>query len=215
MVVNSTIQTMFNLQQTEAPCDTSIKLYGRARALLALGMLLPMICSAVGQSKTRLSESVYTNARLAFRYTPPSGMRDKTERFPPLQIQNQAGTPRTLTTLLAMSSGPDSSVPVWRSITLLTYPRDAVAELDDAKAAGQMNAWVAHSKDTSALPKSVVISGQSFTVSVFGLHEGNVKKGAVVWTTVRKGRLLSFAFAANSPEQLKGLTETMKTLEFY
>lgn len=205
---------MLNPQRTETPCDVSIGLCGRAGVLLAIGMLLTVCCFAVAQSKTALSEGVYTNAKLAFRYTPPNGMHDKTGRFPPLQIQNQ-GTPQTLITLLAMSSGPDSSVPVWRSITVVTYPRDAVAEPDDTKAAGQMNAWVAHSKSTTVLPKSTLVSGQSFTVSVFGLQEGTVKKGAVVWTTIRKGKLLSFAFAANSPEQLKRLTETMKTLEFY
>lgn len=78
-----------------------------------------------------------------------------------------------------------------------------------------MNAWVANSKDASALPWSVVISGQSFSVSVFGLQEGTVKKGAVVWTTVRKGRLLSFAFVANSPDRLKALTESMKSVQFF
>jgi hypothetical protein len=206
---------MSNQQRTETPCDVSIRLCGRAGVLLVLGMLVIICCSAVGQSKTALSEGVYTNARLAFRYTPANGMRDKTGRFAPLQIQNQAGTPQTLATLLAMSSGPDSSVPDWRSITIVTYPRSAVSEPDDTKAAGQMNAWVAHSRDTSALPKSVVISGQSFTVSVFGLQEGTVKKGAVVWTTIRKGKLLSFAFVANSPQQLKALAESMKTVQFF
>ena len=78
-----------------------------------------------------------------------------------------------------------------------------------------MNAWVAHSKDTSTLPRDTVISGQSFTVSVFGLPEGTVRKGAVVFTTVRKGTLLSFAFVANSPDQLQKLTDTMKTVQFY
>ena len=78
-----------------------------------------------------------------------------------------------------------------------------------------MSAWVAHSKDVRALPRSVVISGQSFAVSVFGMQEGPIKKGATVWTTVRKGKLLSFAFVANSPEQLETLTETMKSLQFF
>jgi hypothetical protein len=186
------------------------------RALVVIAILLT-VCSAVGQnSKSLLSEGAYTDAKLAFRYTPPSGMRDKTGRFPALRIQNPStASPQTLSTLLAMSSGPDSSVPDWRSITIVTYPRKAVAEADDTKAAGQMNAWVAHSTDASVLPKSTVVSGQSFTVSAFGLQEGVVKKGAVVFTTVRKGRLLSFAFAANSPERLKALTETMKSVQFY
>src|SRR5215472_13872002 len=104
MGANSTIQTMRNQQRTETPCDVSIRLCGRAGVLLALGMLLTC-CSTIGQSKTTLSEGVYTNSKLAFRYTPPNGMHDKTGRFPPLQIQNQAGMPQRLSTLLAMSSG--------------------------------------------------------------------------------------------------------------
>jgi hypothetical protein len=100
-------------------------------------------------------------------------------------------------------------------LTIETYPRKAVADLDDASAEEKMSAWVAHSKDASALPRSVVLSGQSFAVSLFGVQEGTTKKGAVVWTTIRKDKLLSFAFVANSPEQLKRLTETMKSVQFY
>ncbi len=42
-----------------------------------------------------------------------------------------------------------------------------------------------------------------------------MREGAVVFTTVRKGKLLLFAFAANSPEWPKALTETMKPVQFY
>jgi hypothetical protein len=179
--------------------------------LLSGGALVPQI-----QTALLSPEAEFSSAKLAFRYTPPLEMRDKTARFPALQIHNSlAGTPQALSTLLAMSSGPDSSVPDWCSVTIVTYPRSAVPEPDDAKAEAQMSAWVARSKDANASPKSVVISGQSFSVSVFGLQEGTVKKGAVVWTTVRKGELLSFAFAANSPEQLKTLAQTMKTVLFF
>lgn len=184
---------------------------------MALGMLLT-VCSAVGQSsKSLLSEGVYTNARLAFRYTPPNLMRDKTERFR-LQIQEQAkdsGTTQRLSALLAMTTGPDSTVPNWSSVTIETCPRKAVADFDDARAEAKMSAWVAHSKDPTALPRSVVLSGQRFAVSIFGMQEGTTKKGAVVWTTVRKDKLLSFAFVANSPEQLKRLAESMKSVRFF
>jgi hypothetical protein len=209
------IKTVSSQQPTETPCGVSIRLCDTVRALLALAMLLAACYSAVGQSKTGLSEGLYHNARLGFRYAPPVGIHDKTGRFAPLQIQNQAGTPQTLATLLAMSSGPDSSVPDWCSITIVSYPRSAVSEPDDIRAAAQMNAWVAHSKGTAALPKPAAIGGQTFTVSVFGMQEESVKKGGVVFTTIRKGKLLSFAFAANSPDRLKALTETMKTVEFY
>jgi hypothetical protein len=194
------------------------KLLSKARPLFALGMSLTILCSAMCQSKSDSphSRGVYSNAKLAFRYTTPLEMRDKTARFPALQIDNSlAGTPQTLSTLLAMSSGPDSGVSTWRSVTIVTYPRSAVSETDDAKAEARMNAWVAHSKDATALPRSVVISGQRFSVALFGLQEGTVKKGAVVWTTVRKGKLLSFAFVANSSDRLKALAETMKTVQFF
>lgn len=182
---------------------------------VGLALLLTIWCNSV-VSQVGLEPRGYSNTTLGFRYKPPNAMHDKTARFPALQIHNSlAGTPQTLSTLLAMSSGPDSSVPDWCSVTIVTYPRNAVPEPDDAKAEAQMSAWVAHSKDASALPKSAVISGQGFSVSVFGLQEGTVKKGAVVWTTVRKGKLLSFAFAANSPEQLKALAETIKTVQFF
>jgi hypothetical protein len=177
-------------------------------------------CSApaqVRQDSTSALSSSYSNVSLGFRYTPPGGMHDKTERFR-LDIQERAkasGTTNILTALLAMSSGPDDKDPTWRSLTIETYPRDAVPDPDDASAEAKMSAWVAHSEDVRALPRSVVISGQSFAVSVFGMQEGPIKKGATVWTTVRKGKLLSFAFVANSPEQLKTLTETMKSLQFF
>lgn len=114
-----------------------------------------------------------------------------------------------------MSSGRDSNAPEWGSVTIETYPRNSVSEPDDVKAAARMNAWVAHSRDAMAQPRQVVISGQIFTISIFGLQEGNIKKGAVVWTTIRKGQLLSFAFAANSAQVLQRLTETMKTVKFF
>lgn len=209
---------MNNQNGPAVPCALAVpKIFRKPEIILTIGMLLTICCSAFGQVAND-SPNVYTNTRLAFRYARPDGMRDKTERFPAIQIQNPSrasGTPQTVSTLLAMSSGPDSSVPDWRSITIVSYPRNAVSEPDDTKAAGRMNAWVAHSKDTSVLPKAASISGQSFTVSVFGLQEGTVKKGAVVFTTIRKGKLLSFAFAANSPEQLKALTETMKSVQFF
>ncbi|HEY6338569.1 MAG TPA: hypothetical protein VIW68_08765 [Candidatus Sulfotelmatobacter sp.] len=182
---------------------------------------LVVFCAAAAQLAPIPTEShalgSYSNKAIGFRYAPPGGMLDKTQ-ISKSQIQQQAkalGTAHILGVLLAISSGPDSDTTNWGSVTIETYPRNAVSEPDDAKAAAQMNAWVAQSKDASALPKSIVISGQSFTVSVFGLQERTVKKGAVVWTTVRNGKLLSFAFVANTPDRLKGLTETMKSVQFF
>jgi hypothetical protein len=159
----------------------------------------------------------YSNAKLAFRYAPPLDMRDKTEQFR-REIREYAEaihSRKTLIALLSMSSGSDDKAPTWRSITIETYPRSAVQNLDDVHAEVKMSGWVAHSHASAAPPKIIRISGQTFAVSLFGFQEGNVRKGAVVWTTIRRGQLLSFAFVANSPRELAKLAETMKTVEFF
>jgi hypothetical protein len=46
------------------------------------------------------------------------------------------------------------------------------------------------------------------------MQDGPIRKGAVVWTTTRKGQLLSFFFAANSPDQLKSLADSMESIQF-
>jgi hypothetical protein len=60
-----------------------------------------------------------------------------------------------------------------------------------------------------------MLAGQSFVVSILGEQDGAIRKGAVISTTICKDKLLSFAFVANSPEELKILIETMKTVRFY
>jgi hypothetical protein len=185
---------------------------------LAVLFLLTGWSAVTAQSSSPLpSRTGYSNATLGFRYMPPGEMRDKTKRFR-MEIQQRAEASHsndTLDALLAMSSGTDDKTTDWHSLTIETYPRKAVADLDDASAEAKMSAWVANSNDASALARSVVLSGQRFAVSLFGVQEGTTKRGAVVWTTIRKGKLLSFAFVANSPAQLKKLTESMKSVQFF
>lgn len=208
---------MYNQLGAKTQSNVSIRLSGRAGVSFVIGIMLAVF-PAIGQNSTALpSGGLYTNGNLAFRYSTPNTMQDKTQRFQN-KIQERAkaqGNTKQLSQLLAMSTGPDDKESSWGSLVIETHLRSTVSEPDDVKAAVQMNAWIAHSKDEIALPKSVVISGQRFTVSVFGLQEGAIRKGTVVFTTVRKDNLLSFAFAANSPELLKDLAESMKTLQFY
>lgn len=160
---------------------------------------------------------VYSNHSLGFRYAPFGGMQDETESRR-AKIQSRATslrTTRTLDLLLAMSSGTDDTVPEWHSLSIEAYPRNAFSELDDVSAEGRMAAWVAGTGGSLGTPRSVVISGQSFAVYMTGEREGTLKKGAVIWTTIRKGKLLSFAFVANSPQQLMALAESMKTVQFF
>lgn len=160
--------------------------------------------------------SRYSNSVLGFRYSPPPGLIDGTKRArADVKLRTGANAILQAQLLLSMASGFDDSTANWRSLTILTLPRTAFPDRDDTQAEAKTNAFIAHSQKTGIYPRSVSVSGQAFAVSVFGLHERGIVKGAVVWTTVRKGKLLSFAFAANSPEVLKALTESMKTVQFY
>lgn len=161
--------------------------------------------------------TAYSNKDLGFVYLPPLDMKDKTDRVK-RETKARADalhTANTLNLLLAMSSGQDDQAPSWHSLAIETYPREAFRNLDDLRAEARMSARVARCKEETALPRQVVVSGQSFAISIFGLKEGPVTRRAVVWTTIRKDQLLSFAFVANSPDQLKTLTESMKTLQFF
>jgi hypothetical protein len=121
----------------------------------------------------------------------------------------------TLGMLLAMWSGANQQAPDWRALTIETYPRKAFPDLNDTAAKAKLSARVMGFSEAAALPRPAVLSGQSFTVSVFEKEEGGMKKVAMVWTTIRRGTLVAFAFQANSPEQLKAVTESMKSLQFF
>jgi hypothetical protein len=163
------------------------------------------------------SKPEYSNVSLAFRYALPDGMRDQTERSK-LEIQEQtkaSGTTEAASVLLSMSSEPDRDATDWGSVTIETYPREEFGNLDEISAETKMSAWVVGASSLPGKPRSVVLAGQNFVVFVAGKQDGSTRKGAVIWTTIRKGKLLSFAFVANSPEQLKRLTESMKSVQFF
>lgn len=188
---------------------------------ICVGILLVMITRtlAVAQSTRDLSTvpADYSNAMLGFRYLPPSEMRDVTERAK-AEIQAHAETLHTRNTLgllLAMISGPDEAAPGWHSLTIETYPRKAFSTLDDAGAEAKMSAWVMGLPDVRALSHAVTVSRRNFTVSAFQGPEATVRKTAVVWTTVCKDQLVSFAFSANSSEQLKSVAKSMKSVQFF
>jgi len=185
--------------------------------LVSVSMMQVHVARAQDKLAPLARKAVYSNKTLGFRYVLPKEMTDETRRSR-TEVQRQAEalhTNKTLELLLTMSSGADDVVPGWHSLTIEAFPRRAFSDFDDTTAEAKMSAWVAHSHEERALPRSVVISGQEFAVSVFGMQEGTTRKGAVVWTTVRRGKLLSFAFVANSPEQLKKLTESMKGVQFF
>lgn len=185
--------------------------------VVLFALTFPMVWAQIQRDSSR-STPVYQNARLGFHYWPPKEMRDKTARSV-ANLEDQAKALHIKSKaelLLSMSSGSDDTVTSWHSLTIVAYPRDAYGDLDDASAEAKMSNWVGGSSTSAQAPaRQVVMSGQTFLVSVFAKREGSVRKGAVVWTTIRKGKLLSFAFVANSPERLNALTGSMKTVQFY
>jgi len=163
------------------------------------------------------SAAGYTNSILGFRYRPPTEMLNVTESAK-ADIRNRAEATHssdTLGMLLAMWSGTDHEAPGWSALTIETYPRKAFSDLDDTAAEAKLNAWVMGFSKAVAMPKSAVFSGQSFTMSVFEKEENGMKKRAMVLTTIRKSTLVAFAFQANSPEQLKAVADSMKSLQFF
>lgn len=192
-----------------------------SRSFGAATILLPLVllASALAQSESGalLPRRIYYSSKLGLRYKPTDGMLDETEGRR-ADIRTRAAerhTSEILDLLLAMSSGPSPSASDWHSLTIETYPRERFSDVDDTAAEAKMSAWVAGISGSPGAPRFVVLSGQKFAVYVFAAQEGTVRKGAVVWTTIRKGKLLSFAFVANSPQQLKALAESMKTVQFF
>lgn len=188
-----------------------------AKIGLSLCLLLSAISLAQAGPEIGQDRSVYTNTVLGFRYVPPSAMQDetKTARANVQADASQSRSGKALDLLLALASGSDDTSPSWQTITVESYPRQALSNLDDTAAVAKMSGWVLGLARPVPPTKMTVLSGQSFSVSVFGYQEGMIRRGAIVWTTIRKGSLLSFVFAGNSPEQIKAITETMKSLQFF
>lgn len=178
-------------------------------------LLVPVLLSAQSGGSTAGSLP-YSDNELAFRYTLPSGMQDETESTRARMRAEAAErhSSKVFGVLLALGNGAEQTSSAWRSLTIQTFPRNAVPDESDLIAEEKMNAWVA-GLSSAAPVRQVALSGQNFAVSAFGANDGGIRRGVVVWTTIRRGKLLSFAFAANSPEQLKALTETMKRVQFF
>ncbi len=199
------------------------QLIGGARNIIRTSYVCGLVLLVQwGMAQTKPNQSLvpgnaFSNVALDFSYVPPSEMQDET-RSGRAEIRTRAAarhTSNTLGLLLSMSSGPDATAADWHLLSIETYPRQKFRNLDDMSAEAKMSAWVAGTSSLPGKPRSVVLAGQTFAVSVFAEQDGTIKKGAVVWTTIRKDKLLSFAFVANSPEQLKKLTESMKSVQFF
>jgi hypothetical protein len=141
-------------------------------------------------------------------------MRDFTE-VDKESIQQRAkamGKTNMLNLLLSLRSGSDDTAPEWHSIGIETYPREKLAIVTDRDACEAFSRSVARGGTETVRPLDVQIGDFHLVVSTFELRERQLIKHARVYTTVRNGQLLSFAFSANSSDVLNKMADSMKTL---
>lgn len=161
-----------------------------------------------------LRGGTYSNESLGLRYVPPNGMHDTTTAARASIRERAAASHRTsaFSLLLAMSSGPDDTARHWHSLGVEAFPRSEWADLDDYDAESLMNASVARGGLAVGQNAVLTFSRQKFVGTQFKFREGHLTKHATVYTTVRRGWLVSFAFSGNSEEQVNKEAETMKSL---
>jgi len=160
---------------------------------------------------------VFSDASLGLRYAPPSGLTDETSDAQESVRERAAAlhTTNTFDVLLRMTSGPDDTAPDWHSVGIQTYARSKFAALDDTAALNKINVWTAGAGATAVgTPEAVSIAGHRFVVSTFERSEPPLLKHARTYSLIRNGKLVSFAFSANSSDKLGALGESLQTLEF-
>jgi hypothetical protein len=190
------------------------------KKLLAVAtlLLLSFPLFSVDDSVSGLTDGVFSDAALGFRYTLPKRLIDETQ-YSREELRKRAaalGTSNnTLEILLRMTSGPPDTAPDWQAISIQTYSHSKFAGLDDRAVEAKMNGWMAGDGVTAiGEPKRVPIAGQNFVVTNFEKSEPSHVKYARIYSTIRNGKLLGFAFTANSVDKLQSLADSLETLEF-
>jgi hypothetical protein len=187
-------------------------------AVAALLLLLSVPLFSVDDTVSGVTDGVFSDAELGFRYTLPKGLTDETS-YSREELRKRSaavGTSNnTLEILLRMTSGPPDTASDWHAISIQTYSHSKFAGLDDRAVEAKMNGWMAGDGVTAiGDPKRVSIAGENFVVTNFEKSEPSHVKYARIYSTIRNGKLLGFAFTANSVDKLQPLADSLETLEF-
>jgi hypothetical protein len=164
-----------------------------------------------------LTSDGYTNSVLGFRYTPPSSLPLDQTSFVRDDMQKRAtAAHRTSSSavLLRLVSGPEDTAPDWASLSVATFSRASWPDVDDLHAETRMNVSMARGGLPVGDNKSVTFSNMVFVCTQFEMHEGPITKHASVYTTIRRGKLLTFAFSGNSAENVNRIADSLKSLAF-
>lgn len=164
-----------------------------------------------------LTASGYTNSPLGFHYVPPATLaldQSAQARSDLQKLAAQTHRPVNTAILLRLLTGGADTSPDWVSLAVMTYSRASWADVDDFHAETRMNAAMARGASPAGENKPVTFGGVAFVASQFEMHEGAIAKHATVYSTVRRGQILSFAFSGNSAEAVSKDAESMKSLTF-
>jgi hypothetical protein len=164
-----------------------------------------------------LTSDGYMNSVLGFRYTPPSSLTlDQTSTLRDDMQKRAAAAHRTSSSavLLRLVSGPEDTAPDWASLYVATFSRASWPDVDDFHAETRMNASMARGGLPVGDNKSVTFSNVAFVCTQFKMQEGSITKHASVYTTIRREKLLTFAFTGNSADDVNKIADSMKSLTF-
>jgi len=164
------------------------------------------------QTLTDGSPLIYED--LGFRYTPPANLCDSTA-YDRETVQEKAAalhTTKVLDVRLSLQSLSEDTAAGWERIGIETYPREKLSELNDRDAILKVSRWVARIAKEEAV-REVKVGDLHFTVLTFQLREGELVRLADVYTTIRRGRVISFSFSANSKSVLTRIEASIDSID--
>jgi hypothetical protein len=180
-------------------------------------VLFTGICLACQSTETRISgDPTIAVPDLGFRYTPPPGMNDKTSAAG-VAIRSRAGTysSKAARLILDLSSKDDDTSPQWHQVWVFIFPRAQLLGVTDTAAKEKMNTALSGPHATPVgKPQGASFAGHDFLVSEFEQKEPPLTKHARIFTTICKTQLVSFVLVSNSAQQVSGMEESLRTLDF-
>ena len=169
---------------------------------LLLGILSP---GSFAQGRPS-SRKVFTSAQVGFRFLPPPDLLNI-----PLGKVGESNFPKLL---LLCRSNLDNTVPDWRSLSVETYPRQAVDIPSDFYASMTIaKLIIGPSAQQMGKPTIATIAAFNFVISQFQLRDVRATKYGRIYVTILNGKILSFAFAADSTEALDKLASSLTTIK--
>ena len=156
---------------------------------------------------------IFKSAELGFSLAPPQNSVDFTAADQESLKERAAAahTTNISTILLALDAPTADTAQDWFSVNIEDYPREKLANFNDHDACVAYAQRVARLSQPARAPEDLKIGSTSFVVVTFRESEPPIMKQAQIYVTILKGKLVGFAFVANSPDVLEHISPAMKT----